>query len=71
MDYISNNKEMDPSKNDESRRFLRELCMFRYSQLLLEVTKYYPAMSEIQKTKLYKKILNLEWIDQAFSENSN
>ena len=58
---------MDAPQNDEARRFLRELFMYRYSQLLLEVTKHYPAMSEAQKAKLYKTILNLEWIDQAFS----
>jgi hypothetical protein len=51
----------------ESRRFLRELFMYRYSQLLLAVEKHYP-LSEDQKTKLYKTILNLEWIDLALTE---
>jgi hypothetical protein len=63
--------DLSKNKNEESRRFLRELFMFRYSQLLLEVNKYYPAMSEIQKTKLYKTILNLEWIDQTFIQEVN
>jgi hypothetical protein len=58
---------MDVQKNDEARRFLRELFMYRYSQLLLEVTKLQPTMSEVQKTKLYKTILNLEWIDACFA----
>ena len=49
----------------EARRFLRELLMYRYSQLLLAVEKHCPR-TEHQKTKLYKIILNLEWIDQAF-----
>lgn len=57
---------MQSPKNDEARRFLRELFMYRYSQLLLEVMKHYPDMSEAQKTKLYKTILNLEWIDTCF-----
>jgi hypothetical protein len=57
---------MEEPKNDEARRFLRELLMYRYSQLLLEVTKHCP-MSEAQKTKLYKTILNLEWIDACFA----
>ncbi len=53
----------------EARRFLRELLMYRYSQLLLAVEKQYPTMSEDQKIKLYKTILNLEWIDQAFESS--
>lgn len=62
---------MDTPKNEEARRFLRELFMYRYSQLLLEVTKHYPYMPEIQKTNLYKTILNLEWIDQVFVHEPN
>jgi hypothetical protein len=51
----------------ESRRFLRELFMYRYSQLLLAVEKHYPLTTD-QKTKLYKTILNLEWIDSCFEQ---
>ena len=58
---------METPKNEEARRFLRELFMYRYSRLLSEITKHHPAMSEAQKTKLYNTILNLEWIDQAFN----
>ena len=51
----------------ESRRFLRELFMYRYSQLLLAVEKHYHLTTD-QKTKLYKTILNLEWIDSCFEQ---
>ena len=51
----------------EARRLLREIFMYRYSQLLLTVEKHYP-LTEDQKTKLYKTILNLEWIDLALAE---
>ncbi len=54
----------------ESRRFLRELFMYRYSQLLLALDKHY-LLTPDQKTKLYKTILNLEWIDQAFEESNS
>lgn len=57
-------------KNPEARRFIRELFMYRYSQLLLEVVKLYPSMSEVQKTNLYKTILNLEWINTAFDPSN-
>lgn len=53
-------------KTDEARRFLREFLMYRYSQLLLNVEKHC-LMTESQKSQLYKQILNIEWIDQAFS----
>ena len=51
----------------ESRRLLREIFMYRYSQLLLTVEKHY-LLTEEQKTKLYKTILNLEWIDSCFEQ---
>jgi hypothetical protein len=57
-----------PETNTEARRFLREFLMYRYSQLLLNVTKH-QSMTEQQKSQLYKKILNLEWIDTAFQDN--
>jgi len=58
------------SKYPESRRFLREILMYRYSQLLLNVEKHYP-MSPEQKEQIYKRILNIRWIDSAFADESN
>ena len=54
----------------EARRFLRELLMYRYSQLLLIVEKHCPMTHE-QKNELYKTILNLEWIDQVFDPDES
>jgi hypothetical protein len=58
----------NPETNNEARRFLREFLMYRYSQLLLTVTKH-QSMTEQQKSQLYTKILNIEWIDTAFQYN--
>jgi hypothetical protein len=55
-----------PTSYPESRRFLREILMYRYSQLLLKIEKQYPMTPE-QKDRLYKRILNIGWIDSAFA----
>jgi hypothetical protein len=51
-------------RNHNARQFLRELLMYRYSQLLLTVEKHYP-MTEEQKRQIYRNILNIRWVEQA------
>lgn len=55
---------LNMERNHTARQFLRELLMYRYSQLLLAVEKQYPVTEE-QKKQLYKTILNIRWIEQG------
>lgn len=50
----------------QSERFLRQLLLYRYQQLLLRVASVYNPSDE-QKAALEAKILHLTWIDPAWS----
>jgi len=49
----------------QSERFLRQLLLYRYQQLLLRIVKVYNP-TETQIAEMEKKILHINWIDDAF-----
>ncbi len=51
--------------NTQSERFLRQLLLYRYQQLLQRIIKVYNP-SETQIAEMEKKILHINWIDDAF-----
>ncbi len=51
--------------NTHSERFLRQLLLYRYQQLLQRIIKVYNP-SETQIAEMEKKILHINWIDDAF-----
>lgn len=50
----------------QSERFLRQLLLYRYQQLLKRIETVYNPTEE-QKAALEAKILHLSWIDPAWS----
>jgi hypothetical protein len=50
----------------QSERFLRQLLLYRYQQLLMRIESVYNPTEE-QKAALTAKILHLSWIDSAWS----
>ena len=49
-----------------AQRYLRQLLLIRYERLLKTIEEKFPITS-IQKEQLEQRILNVEWVDDAFS----
>jgi len=49
---------------DNSRIWLRQMLIYRYTELIEKIDKLYGIAAE-RKAELLKRIINNEWIDSA------
>ena len=54
----------------DAQRFLRQTLLHRYAQLIKKIESQY-ELSEIQKTQLQEKILNIAWVDSALESEED
>lgn len=53
-----------PQDRNNAQRWLRQLLLYRYSVLLVQLKSQFPLTPE-QEEALKRRILNIEWIDEA------
>lgn len=58
-----------PSRNVNARRWMRQLLLYRYSILILQLKSQF-QLSEEQEHAIRTKILNIDWIDSTYCENN-
>jgi len=54
----------------EAERFLRQMLLHRYAQLIQKIESIY-ELSESQKQLLAERILTLDWVDSALGDSTN
>jgi hypothetical protein len=54
----------------EAERFLRQMLLHRYAQLIQKIESIY-ELSESQKQLLAERILTLDWVDSALGDGTN
>ena len=58
---------MDVKPSEETRRFLRQFCLIRYSSLIERINQRHPMDAETLK-KLTDALVNIVWIDETLDE---
>ena len=54
------------TSNSNAQRYMRQLLLYRYSILLAQLKSQF-QLSETQEIAIRTKILNMDWIDAAFT----
>ena len=65
---LHNQQQSAPAmEHEETRRFLRQFCLIRYSSLIERINQRHPMDAETLK-KLTDALVSIVWIDETLDE---